>query len=201
MDFVGTGAKLTPEGIKAAADFVGCDIPAIEAVIEVETAGGGWDGKKRPKMLFEPHVFYGLLRRDGLDDELDQAVDEGIAYPKWGTHPYPKDSYPRLEEAYEIDPKVSLQSASWGLGQTMGQNYFKCGFKDVAEMVEAYKQGENEQLMGMAHFIKNAGLAHDLITHKWAAFAKGYNGPGYAKNQYDTKLSAAYAKAKRAPRP
>jgi hypothetical protein len=31
-----------------------------------------------------------------------------------------------------------------------------------------------------------------LQSHDWAAFAKGYNGPGYAKNAYDVKLAEAY---------
>jgi hypothetical protein len=33
----------------------------------------------------------------------------------------------------------------------------------------------------------------------WAAFAKGYNGPGYAKNAYDVKLAQAYAKFEKEP--
>ena len=36
-------------------------------------------------------------------------------------------------------------------------------------------------------------MAEALRKKNWAAFAKAYNGPGYAKNQYDTKLAAAYA--------
>ena len=33
-----------------------------------------------------------------------------------------------------------------------------------------------------------------LATHNWAAFARGYNGADYAKNQYDAHLAAAYGK-------
>jgi len=36
-------------------------------------------------------------------------------------------------------------------------------------------------------------MAEALRKRNWAAFAKAYNGPGYAKNQYDTKLAASYA--------
>ncbi|NBT89135.1 MAG: DUF3380 domain-containing protein, partial [Flavobacteriaceae bacterium] len=32
-----------------------------------------------------------------------------------------------------------------------------------------------------------------LKAKDWAGFAKGYNGPAYAKNAYDTKLAGAYA--------
>jgi hypothetical protein len=38
------------------------------------------------------------------------------------------------------------------------------------------------------------GIADDLKAHRWAEVAKRWNGPGYAKNAYDTKLAAAYAK-------
>ena len=38
---------------------------------------------------------------------------------------------------------------------------------------------------------------HHLIVplqkRQWATFAKGYNGPSFAKNRYHTKLQAAYS--------
>src|SRR5262249_39155616 len=33
-----------------------------------------------------------------------------------------------------------------------------------------------------------------LNRHDWARFARSYNGPGYAQNQYDVKMAAAYGK-------
>jgi hypothetical protein len=38
------------------------------------------------------------------------------------------------------------------------------------------------------------------LSHKagdWPKFALGYNGAGYAQNQYDKRLAAEYAKARR----
>jgi hypothetical protein len=46
----------------------------------------------------------------------------------------------------------------------------------------------------MANFIKSAGLLDNLQEKDWAGFARGYNGPGYAKNSYDVKLELAYMK-------
>jgi hypothetical protein len=46
----------------------------------------------------------------------------------------------------------------------------------------------------MARFIKAAGLQDELQNKNWAGFAKGYNGPGYAQNNYDGKLASAYDK-------
>jgi peptidoglycan hydrolase-like protein with peptidoglycan-binding domain len=55
-------------------------------------------------------------------------------------------------------------------------------------------ESEGGQLDVMVAFIIGAGLSKHLRSKNWAAFAKGYNGPGYAKNQYDKKLSTAYAR-------
>lgn len=46
----------------------------------------------------------------------------------------------------------------------------------------------------MARFIARAGLADALRARDWPAFARGYNGPGYRRNAYDTKLAKAYAR-------
>lgn len=53
---------------------------------------------------------------------------------------------------------------------------------------------EASQVDAMLRFIKVNGLLTHLKTRNWAAFAKGYNGAGYIKNQYHTKLAKAYAK-------
>ncbi|TWH25864.1 MULTISPECIES: N-acetylmuramidase domain-containing protein [unclassified Aminobacter] len=37
------------------------------------------------------------------------------------------------------------------------------------------------------------GVGQVMGAHDWAAFARGYNGPAYRRNRYDTKLAAAYA--------
>lgn len=43
-------------------------------------------------------------------------------------------------------------------------------------------------------FRRHANLAAALREKRWADFARGYNGPGYAANKYDQKLQAAYEK-------
>jgi hypothetical protein len=61
-------------------------------------------------------------------------------------------------------------------------------------MVEEAMTSEANQLRHMANFIKSAGLLDELQAKNWAGFARGYNGPGYAKNAYDVKLADAYNK-------
>src|SRR4051812_40674154 len=89
---------------------IGVGEDVLHALIEVETRGTGFDEQGRVIILFEPHVFYGLLRHDPV--KLKQAVAEGLAYPKQGMRPYPRDSYPRLIKAMAIDETAALESAS-----------------------------------------------------------------------------------------
>jgi hypothetical protein len=66
--------------------------------------------------------------------------------------------------------------------------------------------GVDAQIELMVRFIQRNGLAGFLDTGSWAAFAARYNGPGYRRNAYDTKLAAAFARwtsalAAQAPQP
>ena len=48
-------------------------------------------------------------------------------------------------------------------------------------------------LQAFVQFVNSdAAMAGALRKRDWAAFAKAYNGAGYKKNGYDTKLEAAY---------
>jgi hypothetical protein len=144
-------------------------------------------------MLFEPHIFYKQLAAN-RPSSLQTAVHLGLAYKTWGSARYPSESYSRIQNAMIIDKELALRSASWGLGQIMGFNYGMIGFKSAMEMVEKFKQDEEEQLRAMIKFIIAAGLDDELRNHDWAGFARGYNGPGFAKNGYDKKLANAYFK-------
>jgi len=190
MNFVNLSAPAaTPADFARAAATIGCDVAAFRAVVAVETGGRGFDDKGRPKALFEPHHFYRLLS----GSKRKAAIDAGLAYPKWGTRPYPRDSYPRIEAACRIDERVALESTSWGLPQIMGFNFRAAGYASAREMVEAFITGEPSQLEAMARWIVSEGLAVPLRRRDWARFARGYNGPAYAENAYDKKLAKAYA--------
>jgi hypothetical protein len=167
----------------------------IRAVVEVETGGAGFDAQGRLKMLFEPHVFW----RELGDAKRRLAETQGLAYAKWGTRPYPADSYPRLAGAIKIDRRAALRSASWGMGQIMGFNAKLAGHVDETAMIEAFAADEEAQRRGMVAFIATEHLDDDLRRHDWAAFARGYNGPGAAANRYPQKLAAAFAKWRARP--
>jgi len=195
MNFVGDAIKLDLESMGHLAEEFGIELASLRAVILVESAGSGFDSFGRPKALFERHYFYKFVKANYDQALLDEAVSKKLAYPKWGTLPYPKGStavYQEIEAAYELAPREALLSTSWGMGQIMGNNYALAGCKSVEEMVDQAMDSEENQLKQMMNFIKNTNLLNKLKAQDWAGFAKGYNGPSYAANQYDTKLEAAY---------
>lgn len=198
MNFIGEAKRLSDVDLPRLGALIGVGEDEIHAVLEVECRGRGFDSQGRPAMLFEPHIFYRQLKAAGLEAELQQAVDQGLAYPKWRRN-YPKDSYPRLEQAMSLHREMALRSASWGLGQIMGFNCSLCGYDSAEAMVADFLKGEAQQLRAMVAFITSAGLDDELRRHDWHGFARGYNGPGYAKHGYHTRLAKAYAKWARIP--
>jgi hypothetical protein len=188
-DFRGEARPLDDIDLPRLGHRLGVGEDEIHAVIDVEAAGGAWDARGRPKMLFEPHRFYKNL---GAGLKRDRAVREGLAYPSWGEKPYPKDSYPRLIQAMAIDETAALKSASWGLGQVLGENHEMVGFDTVQDMVLATLDDADQHLEMMVNFILAAKLDAHLRAHDWAKFARGYNGPQYAKHNYHGRLAARF---------
>ena len=100
--------------------------------------------------------------------------------------------YDRLEQARKINREAADASASWGMFQIMGFNYAACGESSVESFVNAMCESELKQLVLSARFIKQAGMLPALQNKDWAEFAKRYNGPAYAQDDYDKKLVKAY---------
>ncbi|RWB98847.1 MAG: N-acetylmuramidase family protein [Mesorhizobium sp.] len=190
MTFKGAGKRLDDLDLPKLGAGIDVGEDELHAFLDVETTGHGFDAQGRPIILFEPHVFF----RNLSGAKRAQALAAGLAYQRWGQSPYPKDSYPRLKAACAIDETAALKSASWGLGQVLGENYAAAGFLTVQAMVEAMKADEELQLLAAVNFIKANKLDDNLRAHDWAGFAKGYNGAGYRKNAYDTRLANAYRK-------
>ena len=189
MEFVGTATPLGPPDIAAVALRLGCEPAAIRAVCDIESAGGGFLPDKRPKILFEAHVFGGLTghRWDATHPNISSPVWNRALYGAGGAH-----QYDRLDEAIALDRAAALRAASWGLFQIMGTNFAACGFADVDAYVAAMSESEGAQLAAFAAFCRHGGLDHFLRAHDWVHFALAYNGPGEAANGYAGKLAAAY---------
>lgn len=200
--FKGAAKRLEDIDLPRIGAEIGVGEDVLHALIDVETSGSGFDSQGRVKMLFEPHKFYRHLS----GKKREQAVKEGLAYPNWGQKPYPNDSYPRLLKATNIDTDAALKSASWGLGQIMGENHLDAGYASVQAMISAFAEDEDNHLEAMVQYIKSAGVDDDLrrieaisktrtpTASDWVSVVRTYNGPGYAKNYYDSKAARAFAK-------
>jgi hypothetical protein len=193
--FRGRGAPLGEAGFAAVFDLLGVAAPEVWAVLTVETRGCGFLPDRRPLILFERHVF----RRE-TEGKWDHEHPD-LSNPRGGGYVGGAGEYGRLARAIGLDRLGALRSASWGLGQVMGFNHRVAGYGDVESMVEAMLESEDAQLLAMARFVDAEGLSSALRSHHWAAFARGYNGPDFARNQYDARLAAAYARFAQGPAP
>jgi hypothetical protein len=187
VNFIGPGAPMSQAGIDAAAAVCKVDRPVLWAVVAVETLGSGFLTDRRPNILFERHYFSRLTggRYDVEDPDVSQPSQGG--YGQGGAH-----QYDRLEAAIVLDEAAALQSASWGLGQVMGANFKSAGYNTVQDMVAAMVASEDNQLAAMAKFIDKNGMSALLGSQNWAGFARRYNGPNYASNNYDGLLRHFY---------
>jgi hypothetical protein len=194
--FVGAAIALSESGLNKAATDLGVGLPALWAVMTVETKGCGFLPDRRPQILFERHIFH---RRTGgrfhasapdLSDAKAGGYGAGGAF-----------QHDRLGRAVALDREAALESTSWGLGQVMGFNAADAGYAGVEQMVAAMCGSEDAQFQGMVNFISKKGLAKYLKQGDWAAFAYRYNGEDFQKNKYDTNLEKAHARFAAGPLP
>jgi hypothetical protein len=194
LPFSGPARPLSNADTVAAAATLGCDPHAVTAVLTVETGGtGGFlsDGSGRPKILFEAGAF-GAATGHRWDSSHPNISCTGT---NWSLYEGGAAEYDRLADAIALDREAALASASWGLFQVMGYNAVGLGYADIETYVSDMAQSEAAQLDAFVRFVQTNGLAGDLAGNEWAAFARGYNGPLYATNHYDTRLAQAYVLA------
>ncbi|MFZ5702465.1 MULTISPECIES: N-acetylmuramidase family protein [Pseudomonadota] len=203
---------LTLADFRTAAATLGCTSAQIRAVWEVES-GGGWftdvrsdilaldgpggflDGPHLPKILFEAHVF------DRQTAGRYRHSHPNLSSRVWNRKLYigGQGEYVRLWKAMQLDRHAALMSASVGGAQIMGFNHRLAGFDTVEAYWEAMKVSEAAHLRAFATFIENRGLVKALKAvsnnpEDCIAFARGYNGPGYARNNYHVKIAQAHAR-------
>lgn len=199
--------KILRTDIEETAIRLGLEPCVLQAVVEVEANGDGFLPDGRPKILFEGHVFWkelqrrgynpaGLLARADVRQNLGDISD--ILYRKWSRkYKGGAEEHERLNRAKAINEDAALCSASWGAFQIMGYHYGLCGYDTVQDFVAEMSDGYEGQLEALGCFLKVNSLLRPLQAHDWTAFARGYNGPGYAQNRYDVKLRQAYEKCVR----
>ena len=193
-EFTGNPAPLRDHHYEAGARALGCSVAALRAVAQVESAGDGFLDDRRPKILFERHIFH--QRTSGVHSARHAAISSA----ERGGYLGGAREYARLAQAIKLNRKAALESTSWGKFQLMGFNHRRCGHATVAQFVAAMVSGEPAHLTAFVRFIQTSRLADELVRRDWTAFARGYNGPAYADNQYDRKMAEAYARFAEAER-
>jgi hypothetical protein len=180
----------------AAAKTLGCDSAAIQAVAQVETKQSPWDSLGRPTILYERAYFSGFTKN------AYDVTHPDISSPAGGGYGLFSAQYPKLHRAAVLDETAALKSASWGAFQIMGANFQAAGYTNVADFVTAMMLSESKHLAAFVSFIAaNPGMLTALKALNWASFASQYNGPGYADNDYDTKMANAYKALSPPPKP
>lgn len=188
--------KLTEAQIQAQASKLGIEVAALKAVIEVECKGSGFNVDGTPVILFERHVFRQRLIVNGKAAAADKAMRErpDLCNKTMGNHGLYSAQHGRLNAAAQYHRESALESASWGIGQVMGYHWKALGYPTLQNFINAMYCDEASQLEAMCRFIVTNKLINALKNKDWKAFARGYNGPAYARNSYDVKLGNAYKK-------
>ena len=186
----------TTEAIDRVAREFGLEPAALAGIAEVETDGRAFvavDGRNEPLIRFEGHYFDRRLS----PDKRARARALGLSSPAPGVVANPASQAERwrlLERAAGIDAAAAWESTSWGLGQVMGAHWAWLGYATVDALVAEARESAAGQIRVMARYILKAGLVKPLALHDWPAVARGYNGPGYRANSYDTRLAQAFAR-------
>jgi hypothetical protein len=189
---------LTDEDFARAAKELNVEVAAIRAVAEVEAAGAGFIADGRPAILYEAHIFH--KETNGRYPNAKDRRGVVLSSPSWNRSLYGATGaaqHTRYEDARVLNPDAANKACSWGTFQILGQNYAACGFDDSQAFVDAmWSGGAAAHLDAFVAFVKANNLDGPLRAKNWAAFARGYNGPSYAVNKYDTKMASAYARWK-----
>lgn len=184
VPFLGTARPLSRDGFDRTLQALGVEAASLWALLTVETRGFGYMPDRRPKILFERHIFH--RRTQGRFD----AKAPDVSSPAAGGYQGGTKEYARLQQALALERRAALESASWGLGQIMGFNAARVGYADAEAMVAAFCASEDQQLDAVARFITaNPALLAAFQRRDWAKVAFFYNGKAYAERGYDLKLA------------
>jgi hypothetical protein len=189
----GSRDALTRADYEEVAASLGCEVEAVQAVVEVESGRlGAFAADGKPVILYEPHIFSRRTNR-----QYD-TTNPNISYRSWDASKYPRTQdgrWAQMREAYALDPQNAIASASWGLFQIMGFNHNACGFPDAKAFVTDMCRSQAHQLKAFAAFVRSNNLADELVRKDWEGFAAGYNGSGQVE-RYGRLLREAYNRLK-----
>jgi hypothetical protein len=100
-----------------------------------------------------------------------------------------------VEEAYAINPRAALESASYGLPQLMGFNFGVTRHSDARALLLAFQRSAREQVAGFFGFVASNGLIDEARERRFVDFARIYNGKG-KEELYGAKMKKYFNFAK-----
>jgi hypothetical protein len=109
-EFKGTALPLDQEGISEVTGRMGIKAVELWTVLTVETSGCGFLPDRRPKILFERHIFSRETESqfDAPNPDISDRTPGG--YGAGGAN-----QYSRLQQALALDRKAALRSTSCGV--------------------------------------------------------------------------------------
>lgn len=172
--WAGAAVAMPSNAFALAAEDIGCDVAAIEAIYQVESAGRAYRADGSVERRFEPHKMPGA-RMDWRESlALDRAEREAMFFA-----------------AYATAPNAALRASSWGAPQIMGFNAEDAGFNGAADMVAQMAGSEGAHLRAFVVLVQSWGLDAAIRAHDWVTFARRYNGSGQPE-VYARRIEAAY---------
>lgn len=183
---------LTDADFELVAKELNVETAAIKAVVEIEAGKQmkGFYAPGVPVVNFDRTMF-GRCRQKAKGGK----PDKNAKVPK-GLKGYALQEWTQLTNARHINADAANMGTFWGMFQIGGFNYRFCGCETVQEFVDRNSYSELEQLQLFAEFITKGKMLPDLQNKNWAGFARKYNGAGYARRGYHTRMAAAYKKYK-----
>lgn len=192
--------SLTEEDFEEVAQRLGVEVAAIKAVVEIEAGRThqGFVAPGKPLINFDLAMFRRFATRRGVNLSKYSKSHSVVFTSSRGSQ---TKAHRRLDAAMSINPHAAIEGTFWGMFQIGGFNWKKCGTESLEDFAKRMATTERAQLDMFAEFITNAGLLKSLQDKNWAKFARGYNGPGYARRGYHTRMAQAYARHSKAAKP
>lgn len=186
--FTNTNAKpVSNADVAAFAKRLGVSAKQVAAVAAVESSGGGYDNKGRPKILFERQKFHKFTGGRFSVCAFSNPVRGG----------YNESSWDKLLGAIvtgEVD--AAFMSCSWGKFQVMGEYWDDFGFASPFAFAHSTVASETAHYEMLCHYVETFKLQDEMARlstdpETCRAFAKAYNGGDYATQGYHLKLAKA----------
>ena len=198
------------------------EVAAVKAIVMQECGGVPFEVNGLPKIRYERHHFYELLKKKYESQLAATAVaaapeKKGRSKAPKFKNPYPQfpdlcfpisggygpeglHQYEKLVRAARLDFDLAIQACSWGGFQILAEAYAGCGCNTSFEFANKFMSGSNGQMDIFIKFMQNVkptGITA-LRSHDWAGVASAYNGSFWKQNNphYAENLSKYYVKFK-----